>query len=68
MEDIFERVAVSNGVTPQEVEREILFAMDCARSRDDPETRAFWERLSADGKNPSPAELVALLAAALIRG
>lgn len=65
MKDILEKVAVSNGVTRDEVESEIQKAIkeaikEAMKSRQ-PQAQRFWKEVSPDGQIPSVETVIALI-------
>ncbi|MBO5936879.1 MAG: hypothetical protein J6Q79_04605 [Clostridia bacterium] len=48
MKSIYEKIAANHSVSPEEVEREILFAITQARKNPSPTAKAFWERIDED--------------------
>lgn len=49
---IIRQIAKSNGVTPQEVERDMKEAIRQAMASTDPQAQAFWKQIAPDGKEP----------------
>ena len=62
MKNVIENVAKQNGVTPEEVRKEIQLAIDEAVKTDDPNAKMIWNLLSCDGKTPSPEAVIYFLA------
>ena len=48
MKSIYEKIAVNYSVNPEEVEREIMFAITRARKNPSPTAKAFWERIDEE--------------------
>lgn len=61
MKDILEKVAVSNGVTRDEVESEIQKAIKKAMKSRQPQAQRFWKEVSPDGQIPSVETVIALI-------
>lgn len=61
MKDILEKVAVSNGVTRDEVESEIQKAIKEAMKSRQPQAQRFWKEVSPDGQIPSVETVIALI-------
>lgn len=61
MKDILEKVAVSNGVTRDEVESEIQKAIKEAMKSRQPQSQRFWKEVSPDGQIPSVETVIALI-------
>ncbi len=64
MDGIIKQVAKRNGVTPEQVRKDISEMIRDAMSRrnDTPEARALWDELSPDGKEPSVEKFIAFVA------
>lgn len=58
---ILAEVARNNGVSVQEVEREIAVAIAEGQENKDPAVRAFWASVPRKGTIPTPAELLRYL-------
>ena len=52
------RVARQNGVSEEEVRRDMLVAMNAARSNDDPAVKARWETFHYSGSEPTLEEFL----------
>ena len=52
------RVARQNGVSEEEVRRDMLVAMNAARSNDDPAVKARWETFRYRGPEPTLEEFL----------
>lgn len=61
MKDILEKVAVSNGVTRDEVESEIQKAIKEAMKSRQSQAQRFWKEVSPDGQIPSVETVIALI-------
>ena len=61
MSDVLERVAEANGVTREEVEREIQKAIKEARKNCGEQGKEFWDSLSPNGAEPSVEETLEAL-------
>lgn len=61
MKDILEKVAVSNGVTRDEVESEIQKAIKEAMKSRQLQAQRFWKEVSPDGQIPSAETVIALI-------
>ena len=57
-EKAIEAIAARNGVTADEVRREIQLAIDLAMQDSDPEIRKRWDSIPSKGKKPTPEELI----------
>lgn len=60
MKNIIEQIAKENGVTAQEVEKDIQDAINLAMQN--PKASSFWSALCPDGEAPTIEELVSVLA------
>ena len=67
MQDIIEMIAAKNGVTPEEVRREMEQALKEARASSDLQIRATWEKISINGEEPASEDVVGYAVAELIR-
>lgn len=63
--NVFEKVAIANGVDEKQVMEEIVNAIHCGVSNPEPEVREFWKKLFPSGKEPSPEELIQTLVGAI---
>lgn len=50
---IIRQIAKKNGVTPQEVERDMKEAIRAGMASTDPTAQALWKQIAPDGKEPS---------------
>lgn len=57
-----EAVARKNGVSVEEVNREIEFAITIARENTDPNIQAFWNSVPHKNKALTPEEVIAYIA------
>ena len=48
MNRIYEKIADNHSVSPEEVKREIIFAISQARKNPSPTAKAFWGRIEED--------------------
>ncbi|MBR5922968.1 MAG: hypothetical protein IKZ59_04155 [Clostridia bacterium] len=55
---IIRKIAKQNGVTPKEVREDMKAAIRASMTSNSPGARAFWSRLSPDGKEPSIGEFI----------
>ncbi len=55
---ILKRIAKENHTTPEEVYREMQFAIDAAFDNKDPEIQKNWESISFQGDRPTPEEVI----------
>lgn len=62
MKDILEKVAVSNGVTRDEVESEIQKVIKEAMKSRQPQAQRFWKEVAPDGQTPSAETVITLIA------
>ena len=54
-------VAKQNGVSIDEVKREIQKAIDIGMANPDPKIKAFWNSIPRSGERPTPEEVIAYL-------
>ena len=57
----FEAVAKKNGVSIEEVRREIEMAISAARKNPAPKVQAFWTAIPCKGDVPTPEEVIAYI-------
>lgn len=57
-----ERVAIQNGVSVEEVRKEIECAINAGMSNPDPTARAFWDKYIKSGRKPSAEEFIVYMA------
>lgn len=56
--EIIKQIAKQNGVTPRQVKADIREAMRASMRSSSPAARAFWGKMSPDGKEPSIGEFI----------
>lgn len=49
---ILQIIAAEHGVSPEEVEREMMAAIRTGMASPDPHTQALWKQICPDGKEP----------------
>lgn len=59
---VIKKVAKVHGVSVKEVREEMQKAIRAGRESSDPNAQAMWNRLFPDGKEPTPEELIRVLA------
>jgi len=59
IEQSLKEIAKSDGVSVEEVRRQIELAISTAMSNPDPTIKAFWDSISSNGKKPTPEEVIA---------
>lgn len=59
--DIFKKVAAANGVSAEEVSKEISKAIDLAFKNADGKEKINLEEIPCDGDKPTPEELIAYI-------
>lgn len=64
---IFEKVAKENGVTLEEVLKEVKFAMLMGMKNQSPEVQAKWKEIPHDGNTATPEELLIYLSGQFIK-
>lgn len=57
-DDIVKAVAYQNGVTPDEVLREMQKAIDYAYDNHDQEAQQLWDMMTFEGERPTPEEFI----------
>lgn len=62
MKNVIELVALENGVTADEVRKEIQSTISLAMENCDPDARKFWDSISPDGSAPDAETLIAVIA------
>ena len=58
----FEKIARKEGVSVDEVRREIQKAIDDAMQSDDPAVQSYWKKIKYKGEKPTPEEVVLYIA------
>ncbi len=56
-----QKIADNNGVSVEEVRRDIADAIDAARENPDPKVQAFWASVPRKGEKPTPEEVIAYI-------
>ena len=64
--DILEKIAQKNGVSAEEVCRDIEFAIQAARENPSPQTQAYWNAIPRKGEVHTVEDVIACLATAVI--
>jgi len=59
---LLKKVAKKNGVSVEEVRRDISLAESMARENPDPKIKAFWDSIPSAGDSATPEEVVAHIA------
>lgn len=59
--NVLEIVAEKEGVSVEEVRREIQLAIDDAMKNPDPKIQAQWRKIPKKGKKPTPEEVIAFV-------
>ncbi len=49
---IIETIAIQQGITPEEVEHEMMEAIRAGMASPDPHAQALWKQICPDGKEP----------------
>ena len=65
---ILTEIAKKNGVTADEIERDIRTAIQTAMVSNDPSTQAIWKQISPDGSEPSIDVLMDYIIGRIIAG
>ena len=60
-----EKIANSEGITPDEVRNEIALAISYALKSDDPKVQNFWKNIPCEGESPTVDEAINYLASQL---
>lgn len=58
----FEKIARKEGVSVDEVRREIQKAIDDDMQSDDPAVQSYWKKIKYKGEKPTPEEVVLYIA------
>ncbi len=64
---VIEKVAKNNGITSEEIESEIAFAIKAAMKNPDRNVRSIWKKLSPDGRLPTAEELTEKIAGLILQ-
>lgn len=59
---ILEQIALEDGTTPEEVQRQMQLAIDTAFENPSEETKSVQDMLTCQGNRPTPEELVTQIA------
>ena len=59
---VIAQVAKQHGTTPDEVRKEMAFAIQEGFNNPDPEVQAMWKRFFPDGKQPTPEQFIKVIA------
>lgn len=59
-------VAKQNGVSVDEVKREIQKAIDIGMANPDPKIQAFWNSIPRAGERPTPEEVISFFAKEMV--
>ena len=51
--EIIRQIAKENGVTPEQVEADMMEAIRAGMASTDPHTQELWKQIAPDGKEPS---------------
>ncbi len=65
IENNLEKIANSEGITPDEVRNEIALAISYALKSDDPKVQNFWKNIPCEGESPTVDEAINYLASQL---
>ena len=60
--NVISQVAQQHRTTPDEVRKEMAFAIQEGFNNPDPEVQTMWKRLFPDGKQPTPEQFIKVLA------
>lgn len=61
-----EIIAAKEGISVEEVRREIQLAIDDAMKNPDPKVQAEWRKIPKKGKKPTPEEVIEFVSKAAI--
>jgi len=61
-EKALRQIAAKEGVSVEEVRREIEIAINAAQENSDPNIQAFWEHIPRKGERPTPEEVIVYIA------
>jgi hypothetical protein len=67
IKNIIRRIATENGVTPEEVEKEMMNAIRIGMSSTDPNVQAHWKRMSPSGTEPTINEVLTYLVSETVK-
>lgn len=62
-----EKVAINNGITREEVEREINLAIKTAMSNPDPQIQKLWRNLTVYDRVPTGQEVTDIIATHILK-
>lgn len=65
-QNALEIVAAKEGISVEEVRREVQLAIDEAMKNPDPKIQAEWRKIPKKGKKPTPEEVVEFFSKSLI--
>ena len=68
VKNIIRRIATENGVTPEEVEKEMMDAIRIGMSSTDPNVQAHWKKMSPNGSEPTLEEVLTYLISQTVLG
>ena len=67
IERILEEIAKENGVTAEEVLRDINFALTAARENQSPDVKEAWANIPSEGETPSAHEVISHIVGLVIQ-
>lgn len=69
MDEIFSKIAKENNTSKEQVEEDISEALNQAikNSKGNPEAEIFWKEAFKNKKNPTPEEIIKMIAARIIK-
>ncbi len=65
-QNALEIIAAKEGISLEEVRREIQLAIDDAMKNPDPKVQAEWRKIPKKGKKPTPEEVIEFVSKAAI--
>ena len=65
-QNALEIIAAKEGISVEEVSREIQLAIDDAMKNPDPKVQAEWRKIPKKGKKPTPEEVIEIVSKAAI--
>lgn len=65
-QNALEIIAAKEGISVEEVRREIQLAIDEAMKNPDPKVQAEWRKIPKKGKKPTPEEVIEFVSKAAI--